>query len=598
MKTRMSKDWGLLAVLAVVALPAHALDAVSYGEAVVGPRRNAAQIEALGPDLFGESINSFTGGLVFYQTDIDLPGNSALPVRLSRRLLLDGNKSPAFPAQETLWAGHAFGEWELDIPYLGGIYAETDGWVVSTATPQARCSSPSSAAQFRPRDTSVGDVYFPSNQFWSGIKLSLPGQGEAGLVHYASDDPLPHPAGTGWTRLKTPSNWHFSCLPSLKSGQPGEGFVGLSPDGVRYYFDWMVSRPERMMHGRSTIVLRNGGTFTQSADLMRQSIRIYPSRIEDRFGNWINYVWSENSLQSIVASDGRTISLTYSIGKVASATDGTGTSTYAYSNGLLASVTRPDGSFWAYDTASVVAIPRYVPLSDPDPFDQLGECQLMRRLTGNEADLRITHPSGAVGVYRLAFKRLFRTGLAGSESSCAFYDPGREDGPTTFWDFMPREPTRFDVLGVKSKQVSGPGVSTGTWTFEHQDTYVMSTYPKQGTRSVTSVRPDGSVSVDVFGTDATVNEGQLISSEIKDGATTVSRTDAVYVSAAEVSAMPFPDWAGEPLEYQFIRGPGDFNRPRKTTTETRGGVQFKSEVQAFDVFARPVKIKKASQALP
>lgn len=41
-------------------------------------------ITALGPDLFGDKLNLYNGSFSFEHTDISLPGNSALPVALTR----------------------------------------------------------------------------------------------------------------------------------------------------------------------------------------------------------------------------------------------------------------------------------------------------------------------------------------------------------------------------------------------------------------------------------------------------------------------------------------------------------------------------------
>ena len=48
-------------------------------------REKAAEVMApLGVDMFGDSVNNYTGALSFSVTDIDVPGNNALPVRIAR----------------------------------------------------------------------------------------------------------------------------------------------------------------------------------------------------------------------------------------------------------------------------------------------------------------------------------------------------------------------------------------------------------------------------------------------------------------------------------------------------------------------------------
>jgi hypothetical protein len=41
------------------------------------------------------------------------------------------------------------------------------------------------------------------------------------------------------------------------------------------------------------------------ARLSRSEIRIYPTQVTDRFGNWVRYTWSGSRLTQIQASDGR-----------------------------------------------------------------------------------------------------------------------------------------------------------------------------------------------------------------------------------------------------------------------------------------------------
>jgi hypothetical protein len=58
-------------------------------------------------------VNLYTGSLEFIQTDVSLPGNSALPVSVGRRLIVGD-----FPVDKAL-----FGRWDLEIPHLHGIFA-------------------------------------------------------------------------------------------------------------------------------------------------------------------------------------------------------------------------------------------------------------------------------------------------------------------------------------------------------------------------------------------------------------------------------------------------------------------------------------------
>lgn len=579
---------------------ANAADSVVYGEGVVGPQKHATSVQALGPDLFGEAISTYTGGLSFAQTDLSIPGIGNLSVDVTRRLILDGNKSPSWASDANLWRGYAFGEWELDLPYMNGMYSASVGWVVNTTNQNARCSSPTTYAQFRPKDVSVGEVYFSSYNFWNGINLHTAGGGDQQLLYRPAGGSLPMPAGT-WTALTTKDQWHFSCLSTLKSGQAGEGFLALAPDGTRYWFDWMVSYPDRPLHGQA-IIEQGLRPYRVQADLPRNEFRLYPTRIEDRFGNYVTYAWSGSSLNTITANDGRSITLAYSGGRIVSATSGATSVQYSYADGLLSSVTMPDGGIWSFSTSAVVNLPRFVALGSSDPFDFPMTCQLMRRLTGTEADLSMTHPSGASGVFRLGYNRLYRTGLT-DPGAAMCSETSAPDGTIITWrDHQPYVPVRHDVLALKRKTLSGPGISSLVWQFQHQDNYQWNgspdQYPMAGTRAVTTTEPDNSTVVEVFGTEARTNEGQLLSREVREGGNALSRLDNIYVQSSEMTSMPFPDWMGEPLAYEFIRGRGDYNRPLKSSVLKQQGVSFSNTVNQFDVLARPVRVTKSSAPTP
>lgn len=333
-----------VACLLAISSAANAADPVAYGEGVIGPKKHTSSVKALGDNLFGESISTYTGGISFSQIDLSIPGNGNLPVEVRRQLVVDGNKSPSWASDSNLWRGYAFGEWELDLPHLNAMYSATAGWIVNTANENARCSSPTTYDQFRPKDATVNGVYFSSYNFWNGINLHIAGGGDQQLLYRPAGGVLPTPAGT-WTALTTSNQWHFSCLPALKSGQAGEGFLALAPDGTRYWFDWMVSYPERPLHSYKLIQYQGmTRTFRVEAELPRNVYRLYPTRIEDRFGNHVTYTWSGGNLTAMSANDGRSITFAYSGGRIAAATSGAQSVQYAYSDGLLSSVTLPDGS--------------------------------------------------------------------------------------------------------------------------------------------------------------------------------------------------------------------------------------------------------------
>jgi hypothetical protein len=61
--------------------------------------RSAEQVGALTSDLFGDAVNVYDQSTSFQQTDIDLRGTNALPVRLSRKLSVRPIPTGGMPPQ-------------------------------------------------------------------------------------------------------------------------------------------------------------------------------------------------------------------------------------------------------------------------------------------------------------------------------------------------------------------------------------------------------------------------------------------------------------------------------------------------------------------
>ena len=70
------------------------------------------RLEPLGFGLMGDTIDPYTGTLVFNQTDVSLPGNSDLEVAI-RRI--------ASTAQMTNMQEMFFGDWILDVPNISSL---------------------------------------------------------------------------------------------------------------------------------------------------------------------------------------------------------------------------------------------------------------------------------------------------------------------------------------------------------------------------------------------------------------------------------------------------------------------------------------------
>ena len=87
-----------------------------------GKRPTAIEaITTSGPDLFGDKVSTFNGSLQFEHQDLELPGNSVLPVALSRR-----HVAGRLPEVRGI-----FGDWDIQLPRVTGSFSEF-GWQTDT----------------------------------------------------------------------------------------------------------------------------------------------------------------------------------------------------------------------------------------------------------------------------------------------------------------------------------------------------------------------------------------------------------------------------------------------------------------------------------
>lgn len=401
----------LIASVALALFPAfgHAADyRTEYDKKI----KAAQNVGALGNDLAGDSVNFYTGAVSFSATDISIPGNSGLSVALGRSYGVEPNRQRAVTGangSETIGTvQRLFGDWDLDIPYLSTTMTQGGGWIVDTTTPTARCSvigqskpggvsgQPNGAP---PVDSSLGAGSMGPHKYWHGYSLHLPGGDQTMLLASLTNNERPATGTYHWT---TNRDWWFSCLSSTANGVSGEAFKAHAPDGSVYTFDWMSKR-------NVDDVLRDVELQGQQHNLYityRAEYMLLPTRIEDRFGNWVKYTWSSDTfarLQTITSgpvgttTPDRTLTLSYNgSGFVSSATDGTRTWTYTYTSGSLTQVTLPDNSAWQYGFAGLNMLepqpPEFCEFNrEQDPWGCFG---IPSGVPGTPTGY-VVHPSGA-----------------------------------------------------------------------------------------------------------------------------------------------------------------------------------------------------------
>jgi hypothetical protein len=106
-----------------------------------------------------------------------------------------------------------FGDWDINLPYIGGSYLAATGCVGSMiphsnpAQYYPRCSV-SSVTQVAPPDH-FSTVHFHFTDYWNGLQMNIPGRGSQDVLfadNYVSDRPTDHAGPWRWRR-STRSGW-------------------------------------------------------------------------------------------------------------------------------------------------------------------------------------------------------------------------------------------------------------------------------------------------------------------------------------------------------------------------------------------------------
>lgn len=555
-------------------------------------------VGALGPDLFGEQVDHNTGATSFSVTDIDLPGNNALPVRLTRTIKI--SVSDGFPHLAPIGAivsgaaGAGFSGWSIEVPNLSGVFTtgpdgtstpQNYGWKADSATPNARCSTGSGMPpRFESLDGIAGEPY----KYWSGTRLSVPGQVSGDILLTTTTSQNNTAQAARWT---TKDHWLLTCLPTIQNGS-GEGFLATSPDGTKYYFNRMIVRNGINRYSRIPFfTTATGGTVKMN----RGRIFLAATRVEDRFGNYVLYNYdSANKLTSISASDGRLISFTYNSSSVLTSAMAHGkTWTFQYgADQKLLSVTLPDTSKWIYTQVFTSGLFRGSVGVD-DPIVQV-ECDNGLAYPVSDttfspdtdaAQVTVKHPSGAAGTFVFRHREYYNP-WAGS---CTNHEA---------------EPLHY-IDALVSKKINGPGLVDQVWTYDYDlNTWKFAPDCLQGacptTRATRVTQPDGSVITFNFKLNGHEAErGQLASEVVTKNSIEYKRTVHSNVTPNDAN-LGFNTKAGvNPLAAYHPNLSGtQYELPSKQKDIIQDGVTFTWKANSFDYFARANSISLSNSLNP
>lgn len=537
---------------------------------------SSQNLTALSDTLFGESISLYNGKTEFSATDIDLPGNSSLPVRLQRRFNVEMSLTGTASSFNASLNGA--GGWDVDVPYITGTF-QGDGWRAD------RCSG-----HFVP---SVG-APFSYIEVWQGNTIHIPGASDRTMLALESSTPRP----TDGVVRKWTSNQRdaIDCIPMI-SGIPGEGYRVTTTAGDKYYFNVSVSK--------------YAGTLSKSigmpmpSTVSRNRIYLLATKVEDRFGNVVNYEYDALGHPTrIWANDGREINVTYSGGNIASATANGRSWTYSYTTVegqvRLLSVSQPDGGRWGFNYSNALS-PPYVVWDGSSTSD----CAEQPNPIPLEFVLSITHPSGATGKFTFSNSRHWRSGV--HMSSCNQRISNSPFGSTYYYELD--TPNFFDVMTLYEKSIAGPGIATPLkWTYQYGGgvqylwgsrsaaaIYPCTTCPAE--KEVLVTNPDRTKTRYRYGFLYALNDGRLLGSTVLTATGAVLKTtDTTFMTTAEVDGQPFAPRFG--LIYNGDDPSTAQVRPVVRSTVQQHGMTLVTTNNAFDTYARPVSTTESSSPTP
>jgi YD repeat-containing protein len=503
----------LCALLALGPMPTSAQDGLFDYQEYERKVKGSQSLAAISADaVFGDRTSSFDGSTEFVVEDVSLPGNFDLPVSVVRRYGVESMNRAIDGSQAT--GLDLFDDWEIQVPYMSGVWTNRSGWVTGDGAAQGtqRCSV--NVAPTIIEGHAYAAIAFGIDVKWHG------GATEELLV---PDDPTyASAAGLEPPRWMTQSRARFTCLPGTKNGYPGEAFVGHTPDGKKYYFDWGVEKPYAIGKYADGAVNRMVG---------RKRVYLLASRVEDRFGNWVSYSYDGYRLGSIDASDGRRIVLAYDgQGRVASVTANARQWRYLYSpgsaanDGGLSQVVLPDGSQWTYTHAGTLRSRNPYRHSDGDD-----QCAIRAGTAPPPTRMTVTAPTGAHGVFDFEMQLFVRS------------DPCNG-----------LQPAYYDTWALQTRTTTGPGLET----LVARRNYNLKIQDGAPGKWVSLLRPDGTEVRERYGTDPGLDERKLLQRQVRDASGQILRDERNnYLHGSEDG--PFPRRIGRSVALmsgQFLAG--------------------------------------------
>ncbi len=561
-------------------------------------------VQALDSSLFGEQISARDGTVTFKMVDGELAGNGPT-MRIVRSFTPRENNR----YYET--SGMSVAGWILEIPRMKTVVnysvntsaSSPYGWQVAGSNRNARCSQFGAPG---PVVLSPSYLYWDDHEWWSGYQLVDDAGNEQQVL--ATTDPA---LIAGGYKAVTAGNWRISCLSSITGGS-GEGFLATSPDGTKYWFDYLVyaladaivkpidSAPESKQAG-----LRAKTTSTLAPvqnRMTRKNAMLLVTRIEDRFGNWLTYNYNASlGPVGITASDGRTQVWSDVNGVTTISLGGAGkTRSWSYEHvSGVGTVTLPDSTptnpvKWTYNFAPLTTL-----VTSTASYGA-GSCAIPTGSISGSAQATATSPSGVTGTFAFTLKRFGRSYVP---YECVLALGG---------DDHVLYPPTYVKYALTQRSFTGPGLVTQSWTYAYSTPNA--SYSKDcGSGCTTEVwsdvtDPEGTRQRSVFSNRYDGTENVLLREETYNASNTlmrkVSHEYAVFPAYATSSPFPWPAQVGDDLQLRTNKARSERWAPATKHQTDQQGRLFTWDVAntcgsggaslCFDALARPTKVTKSS----
>ncbi|WP_411851535.1 RHS repeat domain-containing protein [Stenotrophomonas sp. LGBM10] len=558
-------------------MPLDAFGQASYGseERAIERVKSAMEMRAVKVDgAFGETWAPYNGAVAFDVVDVSLPGNSELPVEFRRSMPIRERRFWHPNEARMMDEFGGMDDWNVDLPMIYGMFSQSLGWQTADANPYARCSAP-----LAPKSSST---FHKASDFWKGYQLRIPGDSTKTLLDIRATTGLVRPETGRAYSLGTKDFWMVSCLPATKNGYPGEGFLVESPSGLRYYMDWVITKAAS---GSTTYTAGRSAAVTQSHPMARSLVYFTTSRIEDRFGNYVNFNYDGARLTRIESNDGRWINVGYSGNRVATVDSALGRWTYGYSaSGMLSKVSLPDGSAWSYQGAGALeSITESFEYSDAGP----PTCANVPYIHGLDYAYTVRNPAGATAKFDFSFVGLSRSNV-----------PKMCNKPSYVLEYWVIPPTEYSYALIK-KTVEGAGLGSLVWQYGYAsgsqvwEEQCASLPTACALPRVTNVvHPDGRQEVYEHGNMYNVNDGLLLKQRWSNANGTVRELSNEY--QLDATGQAFPEKIGSSRIAYTSLASIERLQPLKKKVIAESGDQYAREILAFDALARPLTTRVSS----